>query len=216
MSGCIARPATSSASIRPRCRRGSHSPTTAGRSPSPMSASRRRARRRANTGTTPPAGARSSRFLKDAGYRVICIDQKRQSRHRPRLEPHPPRRRGRDRRPAAAGARALAQACRVLHRPVERPVLARLGGRHAGGDDQRLHPSDQRVRDALSRDQLSRLQQLLERPARYRFDHKDFLWCPRHKDTPRQFECTRLITVEHVRNVLRSLPNFGSAKGKQA
>lgn len=49
-----------------------------------------------------------------------------------------------------------------------------------------------------------------------RFDHKDFLWCPRHKDTPRQFECTRLITVEHVRNVLRSLPNFGSAKGKQA
>ena len=24
----------------------------------------------------------------------------------------------------------------------------------------------------------------------HRFDHKDFLWCPRHKDTPRQFECT--------------------------
>jgi autotransporter strand-loop-strand O-heptosyltransferase len=31
-----------------------------------------------------------------------------------------------------------------------------------------------------------------------RFDHKDFFWCPRHKDTPRQFECTRLITAEHV------------------
>jgi autotransporter strand-loop-strand O-heptosyltransferase len=44
----------------------------------------------------------------------------------------------------------------------------------------------------------------------HRFDHKDFLWCPRHKDTPRQFECTRLITVDHVKKVLRKLPNFGA------
>ncbi len=35
-----------------------------------------------------------------------------------------------------------------------------------------------------------------------RFDHKDFLWCPRHAGTPRQFECTRLITSEHVLSVL--------------
>ena len=35
-----------------------------------------------------------------------------------------------------------------------------------------------------------------------RFDHKDFLWCPRHKNTPRQFECTRLITAEHVKRVI--------------
>ncbi len=35
-----------------------------------------------------------------------------------------------------------------------------------------------------------------------RFDHKDFLWCPRHAGTPRQFECTRLITVEHVLDTL--------------
>ena len=35
-----------------------------------------------------------------------------------------------------------------------------------------------------------------------RFDHKDFLWCPRHAGTPRQFECTRLITVEHVKKVI--------------
>ncbi len=33
---------------------------------------------------------------------------------------------------------------------------------------------------------------------RERFDHHDFLWCPRHRDTPRQFECTRLITSEQV------------------
>jgi autotransporter strand-loop-strand O-heptosyltransferase len=44
----------------------------------------------------------------------------------------------------------------------------------------------------------------------HRFDHQDFLWCPRHKDTPRQFECTRLITSEHVKSVLRTIPGFGS------
>jgi autotransporter strand-loop-strand O-heptosyltransferase len=43
----------------------------------------------------------------------------------------------------------------------------------------------------------------------HRFDHKDFLWCPRHKDTPRQFECTRLITVEQVKAVIQSIPTFG-------
>jgi autotransporter strand-loop-strand O-heptosyltransferase len=40
---------------------------------------------------------------------------------------------------------------------------------------------------------------------RVRFDHKDFLWCPRHKDTPRQFECTRLITAQQVIQTLQPL-----------
>jgi autotransporter strand-loop-strand O-heptosyltransferase len=44
---------------------------------------------------------------------------------------------------------------------------------------------------------------------RVRFDHKDFFWCPRHRDTPRQFECTRLITAEHVQQVIRRIPGFG-------
>jgi autotransporter strand-loop-strand O-heptosyltransferase len=44
---------------------------------------------------------------------------------------------------------------------------------------------------------------------RVRFDHKDFLWCPRHKDTPRQFECTRLITPEQVKAVIKTIPGFG-------
>lgn len=43
-----------------------------------------------------------------------------------------------------------------------------------------------------------------------RFDHKDFLWCPRHKDTPRQFECTRLITTDQVKAVIRTIPGFES------
>ena len=43
-----------------------------------------------------------------------------------------------------------------------------------------------------------------------RFDHHDFLWCPRHANTPRQFECTRLITAEHVKRTIRSIPSFGA------
>lgn len=43
---------------------------------------------------------------------------------------------------------------------------------------------------------------------RVRFDHKDFLWCPRHANTPRQFECTRLITADAVKEVIRRIPSF--------
>jgi len=47
--------------------------------------------------------------------------------------------------------------------------------------------------------------------ARLRFDHKDFLWCPRHKDTPRQFECTRLITAEAVKSAIKKIPGFATS-----
>ena len=40
------------------------------------------------------------------------------------------------------------------------------------------------------------------------FDHFDFMWCPRHKGTDRQFECTRLITVDHVKSVISQIPGF--------
>jgi autotransporter strand-loop-strand O-heptosyltransferase len=43
---------------------------------------------------------------------------------------------------------------------------------------------------------------------RVRFNHHDFLWCPRHANTPRQFECTRLITAEAVKDVIRRIPAF--------
>ncbi len=43
---------------------------------------------------------------------------------------------------------------------------------------------------------------------RHRFGLADFLWCPRQAGTPRRFECTRLITPEHVRATLRRLPGF--------
>jgi autotransporter strand-loop-strand O-heptosyltransferase len=41
------------------------------------------------------------------------------------------------------------------------------------------------------------------------FDRTDFLSCPRHKNTPRQFECTRLITAAQVKQVIRRVPRFG-------
>lgn len=41
---------------------------------------------------------------------------------------------------------------------------------------------------------------------RERFDHKDFFWCPRHKDTSRAMECTRLITPAQVIDTLRRIP----------
>jgi autotransporter strand-loop-strand O-heptosyltransferase len=50
----------------------------------------------------------------------------------------------------------------------------------------------------------------------HRFDHKDFLWCPRHKDTPRQYECTRLITGEQVISVAKRVPGLVKVKEPEA
>lgn len=33
---------------------------------------------------------------------------------------------------------------------------------------------------------------------RYEFDHHDFMWCPKHRDTPREYECTKFIGPEMV------------------
>ena len=41
-----------------------------------------------------------------------------------------------------------------------------------------------------------------------RFDHHDFTWCPRHAGTPRQFECTKLITAQQVIRVIQRVPGF--------
>jgi autotransporter strand-loop-strand O-heptosyltransferase len=41
--------------------------------------------------------------------------------------------------------------------------------------------------------------------SRHDFDNNDFLWCPRHAGTSRQFECTRLITTDLVKRVIQPL-----------
>ncbi len=40
------------------------------------------------------------------------------------------------------------------------------------------------------------------------FDHFDFLWCPRHKGTDRHFECTKLISAEQVITTIKKVPTF--------
>ncbi|WP_244131265.1 autotransporter strand-loop-strand O-heptosyltransferase [Burkholderia gladioli] len=40
------------------------------------------------------------------------------------------------------------------------------------------------------------------------FDHHDFMWCPRHKGTAQQFECTRLIQPKQVTDTIRCIPAF--------
>lgn len=51
---------------------------------------------------------------------------------------------------------------------------------------------------------------------RHRFDHQDFLWCPRHKDSPRHFECTRLITPSQVTQTIRTIPGFAVQESANA
>jgi autotransporter strand-loop-strand O-heptosyltransferase len=45
--------------------------------------------------------------------------------------------------------------------------------------------------------------------------HNDYFQCPRHKGTPRQFECTRLITAAQVMGVVRRIPGFGARSVKR-
>src|SRR5262249_53974300 len=48
------------------------------------------------------------------------------------------------------------------------------------------------------------------------FDRGDFFSCPRHKGTSRQFECTRLITSDQVKQTIKRIPRFGIAGRKPA
>ena len=47
---------------------------------------------------------------------------------------------------------------------------------------------------------------------RENFDHSDYFWCPRHKGDDRQYECTKLITAEMVINVIKTIPTFKGGK----
>jgi len=51
---------------------------------------------------------------------------------------------------------------------------------------------------------------------KHRFDHSDFLWCPRHKGTPRQFECTRAITPDHVKATIKRIPAFAACQAARS
>jgi autotransporter strand-loop-strand O-heptosyltransferase len=150
-------------------------------------------------------------FLKDGGYRVVCIDQK--PVHGGGLVwnhiPHGAEDETGD-RPLTERARwlkhaeffiGLSSGLAWLAWAVRTPVVMISG---------LTHPTNE----------FSTPYRLINyhtcnscwNDVRHRFDHKDFLWCPRHANTPRQFECTRYITADHVKAVIRTIPGFGGAR----
>jgi autotransporter strand-loop-strand O-heptosyltransferase len=149
-------------------------------------------------------------FLKDAGYRVICIDQKPahgvgiiwnhipygaedQTGDRPLLE------RARWIKHAEFFV-GLASGLSWLAWSVGTPVVMISGFSHPTTE----FSTPYRVINYHACNSCWN-------DPHHRFDHKDFLWCPRHKDTPRQFECTRLVTSDHVKTVIRRVPSFARA-----
>jgi autotransporter strand-loop-strand O-heptosyltransferase len=151
------------------------------------------------------------RFLKEAGYRVVCIDQKPvhgtgivwnhiphgvedETGDRPLLE------RARWLRHAEFFV-GLSSGLAWLAWGVGTPVVMISGFTHPTNE----FATPYRVINYHACNGCWN-------DPRHRFDHHDFLWCPRHAGTPRQFECTRLITPEQVKQVIRTIPGFGAAR----
>ncbi|TKC91491.1 autotransporter strand-loop-strand O-heptosyltransferase [Trinickia terrae] len=158
-----------------------------------------------------PSGWREIvQFLKQHGYRVVCIDQK--ATHGTGMVwnhiPHGAEDETGD-RPLAERARwlkhadffiGLSSGLSWLAWAVGTPVVMISGFTHPVNE----FATPYRVINFHTCNSCWN-------DVRVRFDHKDFLWCPRHAGTPRQFECTRLVTTEQVRQTIRRIPGFGAA-----
>jgi autotransporter strand-loop-strand O-heptosyltransferase len=152
-------------------------------------------------------------FLKEAGYRVICIDQRRV--HGSGIVwnhiPHGAEDETGD-RPLVERVRwlrhaeffvGLSSGLSWLAWAAGTPVVMISGFTHATNEfDTPYRVINYHACNSCWND------------VRHRFNHNDFLWCPRHKDTPRQFECTRLITPDHVKATIKRIPGFGSREAK--
>jgi autotransporter strand-loop-strand O-heptosyltransferase len=148
-------------------------------------------------------------YLKLTGYRVICIDQKpvhgrdRVWNHIPQgvedeTGDRPLQERARRLKHAAAFI-GLSSGLSWLAWAVGTPVVLISGFTHPSNE----FTTPYRVINYHACNSCWN-------DIRLRFDHNDFLWCPRHKDTPRQFECTRLISSEQVKAMLQRIPGFGT------
>ena len=146
-------------------------------------------------------------FLKASGYRVICIDQK--PVHGTGLVwnhiPHGAEDETGD-RPLVERARLLAHATAFVGLSSGLSWLAWAAGTPVVMISGFSHPINEfttpyRVINWHTCNSCWN-------DPRVRFDHKDFLWCPRHAGTARQFECTRLITAAQVIATLRRVPGF--------
>jgi autotransporter strand-loop-strand O-heptosyltransferase len=150
-------------------------------------------------------------FLKEAGYRVICIDQKRT--HGTGLVwnhiPHGAEDQTGD-RPITERARWIKHAEFFVGLSSGLSWLAWATGTPVVMISGFTHPTNEF--DTPYRIVNYHACNSCWNDVRHRFDHSDFLWCPRHKETPRQFECTRLITAEHVKATIKRIPGFGVRK----
>ena len=149
-------------------------------------------------------------FLKEAGYRVVCIDQKR-THGKGLVWTHMPNGAQDETgdRPLVERARwlkhaeffvGLSSGLSWLAWAVGTPVVMISGLTHPRNEFATpFRVINYHVCNSCWNDPL------------VRYVRDDFLTCPRHKDTPRQFECSRLITAEQVKTVIRTIPGFGTA-----
>src|SRR5580658_662977 len=148
------------------------------------------------------------RFLKDSGYRVICIDQK--PVHGTNLVwnhiPHGVEDQTGD-RPLLERARWLKHAEFFVGLSSGLSWLAWAVGTPVVLISEFTHPINE-FQTAYRVINYHACNSCWN-DVRVRFDHKDFLWCPRHANTPQHFECTRLITADAVKEVIRRIPRFG-------
>jgi autotransporter strand-loop-strand O-heptosyltransferase len=151
------------------------------------------------------------KFLKDAGYQVVCIDQKQV--HGTGLVwnhiPHGVEDQTGD-RPLQERARWLKHAEFFVGLSSGLSWLAWAAGTPVVLISGFTHPTNEfetpyRVVNYHACNSCWN-------DVRVRFDHKDFLWCPRHANTPRQFECTRLITADAVKQTIRRIPGFAEQR----
>jgi autotransporter strand-loop-strand O-heptosyltransferase len=146
-------------------------------------------------------------FLKQAGYRVICIDQK--PVHGGGLVwnhiPHGAEDQTGD-RPLVERARWLRHAAAFIGLSSGLSWLAWSAGTPVVLISGVTHPTNE-FTTPFRVVNYHTCNSCWNDP-RIRFDHKDFLWCPRHAGTSRQFECTRLITADQVKAVIASVPGL--------
>ena len=149
------------------------------------------------------------RFLKDAGYRVICIDQKPVHGAGTVWNhiPHGAEDETGD-RPLQERARWLRHAGFFVGLSSGLSWLAWAAGTPVVMISGFTHPVNE-FATPYRVINYHTCNSCWNDPA-HRFDHRDFLWCPRHANTARQFECTRLITVEQVKATIRTVPGFAS------
>ncbi|WKE49085.1 autotransporter strand-loop-strand O-heptosyltransferase [Gluconobacter oxydans] len=143
-------------------------------------------------------------FLKKAGYRVICIDQKpyHGTGYVYNHIPHGAEDQTGS-RPLTERARWLKHASFFIGLSSGLAWLAHAAGTPVVMISGFTHP-DNEFATPYRVINWHTCNSCWNDPA-FQFDHKDFFWCPRHKGTDRQFECSRLITGTQVIHTIRRL-----------